>query len=106
MATPTVSLLPIFPAPPRPPPDGQWTADYGNQLNRWLENVTAYWAGFTYGRFSGMMLSTTFPTSAYGLRVGEVFLNVNVLTVVRANDAWLTPGLSMTGSVGTITVSV
>lgn len=100
----TNQLIPIFPAPPRPPPGG-WTPDYGNQLNRWLENVTAILSNFTYGRFSGMMLADTFPTSGYGLRAGEVFANDGVLTVVRPDDIWI-GSFAVTGSVGTITVSV
>ncbi len=96
-------LVAIFPAPPRPP-SGQWTADYGNQLDRWLRNVTDQLSGFTYERVSGMLWVG--PFSPEGLRTGEVFANVNVLTVIRLNDAWLWPGVSATGAVGTITVSV
>jgi hypothetical protein len=103
MADSGTPLIPIFPAPPRPPPQG-WTPDYGNQLNRWLENITNQLSGFTYGRFNGMMLATTFPTSADGLRVGEVFTNGNVLTVVRANDAWVF-GVSATTGLGSVTVT-
>ncbi len=98
-------LIPIFPAPPRPPPGG-WTQDYGNQLDRWLRNVTDTLAAFNYGKFSGMMLAATFPSTPEGLKTGEVFTNINILTVVRLNDAWIWPGVSITGSVGTITVSV
>src|SRR4051812_48388651 len=97
-------LIPIFPAPPRPPAGNQWTADYGKHLYRWLTNLTANLSGFTYGRFNGMMWVG--PTSVVGLRTGEVFANGNILTVVRLNDAWIAPGISATGSVGTITVSV
>lgn len=92
-------LIPIFPAPPRP-----GTPDYGNQLDRWLRNVTDILGGFTYGRFSGMLWVG--PTSPAGLKTGEVFANGNVLTVVRLQDAWISPGVSATGAVGTITVSV
>lgn len=97
-------IIPIFPAPPRPPASG-WNENYGNELNRWLENVTRQLTGFTYGRFSGMMLATTFPTSGYGLRAGEVFANDGVLTMVREDDIWI-GSFAVTGSVGTITVSV
>ena len=97
-------LVPIFPAPPRPPPQG-WTPDYGNQLNRWLTNITDQLAGFTYGRFSGMLAAETFPTSGYGLRTGEVFANDGILTVVQADGAYL-GSFAVTGSVGTLTVSV
>lgn len=97
-------LIPIFPAPPRPPPQG-WTPDYGNQLNRWLENVTNILSGFTYGRFSGMLLAPTFPTSGYGLRAGEVFANDGILTVVRPDDIWA-GGFTMSVGIGTLTVHV
>lgn len=104
MASAQTQLVPIFPAPPRPPPQG-WTPDYGNQLNRWLENVTNTLTGFAYGRFSGMLLASTFPTSGYGLRAGEVFANNGILTMVRVDDIWL-GAFSVTGAVGTLTVSV
>jgi hypothetical protein len=104
MADSGTPLIPIFPAPPRPPPQG-WTPDYGNQLNRWLQNVTDTFAAFTYGKFSGILLAPTFPTSGYGLRAGEVFANAGILTVVRPDDIWV-GGLTATCQVGTITVSV
>lgn len=102
--TTNTPLVPIFPAPPRPPANG-WTESYGNELNRWLENVTRQLTGFTYGRFSGMMLATTFPRGAYGLRVGEGYLNGRVLTFVLEGDVGLST-VYATGSVGTITVTV
>jgi len=98
------ALISIFPAPPRPPASG-WNENYGNELNRWLENVTNTLSGFTYGKFSGMLLADTFPTSGYGLRAGEVFANDGVLTMVRVDDIWM-GSFAVTGSVGTITVSV
>ena len=97
-------LIPIFPAPPRPPTQG-WTPSYGNELTRWLQNVSEYFVQFNYLKASGMMLATTFPASAYGLRVGEGWLNVRVLTFVIEGDVGL-DGVEMTGSVGTITVTV
>jgi hypothetical protein len=97
-------LIPIFPAPPRPPAEG-WTPDYGNQLNRWLANISEQFVQFTYLKASGLLLADTFPTSGYGLRAGEVFANDGVLTVVRPDDIWM-GAFTVTGSVGTITVSV
>ncbi len=104
MVASSAPLIPIFPAPPRPPPSGVWTPDYGNQLNRWLENVTNTLTGFTYARLNGMLWVG--PFSPEGLKTGEVFANVNILTVIRLEDAWIWPGVSATGAVGTITVSV
>lgn len=95
---------PIFPAPPRPP-DGQWNADYGNQLNRWLQNTIDQLSGFTYGRFGGIMLAPTFPTSGYGLRAGEVFANDGILTVVRTDDIWL-GSFAIDVGLGSVTVTV
>jgi hypothetical protein len=97
-------LIPIFPAPPRPPASG-WDQNYGNELNRWLANVTEQFINFTYQKASGIMIATSFPRSAYGLRVGEGWLNVRVLTFVIEGDIGLST-VSATGSVGTITVSV
>lgn len=100
---PNTPLIPIFPAPPRPPAQG-WTPNYGNELTRWLQNISEHFDDFTYGRFTGMLLMS-FPQSAYGLRVGEGWLNVRVLTFVIEGDIGLST-VSATGSVGTITVSV
>lgn len=52
-----------------------------------------------------MMLAETFPRGAYGLRVGEGYLNGRVLTFVLEGDIGLDT-VSATGSVGTITVTV
>lgn len=104
MATPGgQQLIPIFPAPPRPP-DGSWTPGYGNELNRWLTNVVNILAGFTYGRFGGMMVATTFPQTDSGLYPGEVFIHNGVLTVSALDTVYL-EGVSVTGSVGTLTVT-
>ena len=98
-------LIPIFPAPPRPPGAG-WTEDYGNQLNRWLTSLTANLSGFTYLRANGMLVATTFPRSAYGLRVGEGFVDEEgYLRFVLDGDVGLS-GVEATGSVGDLTVTV
>lgn len=99
-----VHVLPIFPAPPRPPAEG-WTADYGNQLNRWLTNITTQLAGWTFVRASHIMVPNTFYVSAYGLRVGEVYANDGILTVVLEGDIGL-DGVEATGSVGDLTITV
>tara|TARA_R110000868_G_scaffold352421_1_gene613677 strand:- start:141 stop:512 length:372 start_codon:yes stop_codon:yes gene_type:complete len=96
------ALLPIFPAPPRPPTQG-WTPSYGNELTRWLENISQHFDDFTYGRFTGLLF-LSFPPSAYGLRVGEAYLNGRVLTVVLTGDTGLST-VYATGSVGTITTT-
>ncbi len=96
-------LIPIFPAVPRPP--AEWNTNYANELTRWLNNVASQISGFTYVRLNGMMVASTFPQTGYGLRVGEVFSNDGILTVVQADENYLGP-LSMTGAVGTITVHV
>lgn len=99
-----VNQIPILPAPPRPPPSG-WSQEYGNELNRWLTSISEILTGFTYGRFNGLFLATTFPTSGYGLRAGEVFANDGILTVVREDDIWA-GGFAITTELGTLTVTV
>lgn len=100
----SLNQIPILPAPPRPPPSG-WTQEYGNELNRWLTNVSGVLTGFSYGRFSGTFLATTFPRGAYGLYVGEGYLNGRVLTFVLEGDIGLST-VYATGAVGTLTVTV
>lgn len=95
--------IPMFPAPPRPPREG-WTPAYGNELTRWLQNISEHFDDFTYGRFNGLLL-LSFPTSGYDLRVGEVFSNGGVLTVVRENDIWA-GGFAVTTELGSLTVTV
>lgn len=94
----------ILPAPPRPPESG-WTRDYGNELNRWLENLQRLLGGFTYVRANGIFLAPTFPTTGYGLRAGEVFVNDGVLTVVRPDDIWA-GGFAVSAQLGSLTVTV
>jgi len=95
----------IIPPPPRPPPGGEWTVDYGNQLNRWLENLARIVGGVNYGRFNGIYLASSFPTSGYGLYPGEVFANDGILTVVRPDDIWL-GSFAVGAELGTLTVTV
>lgn len=99
------SQIVIIPAPPRPPVDG-WTVDYGNQLNRWLENLSRLATSVSYGRFNGLYLADSFPVSAYDLKPGEVFANAGILTVVRSGDVGLSgTSVTATGTLGTITVT-
>lgn len=93
-------LIPIFPAVPRP-----GSADYQQQLTRWMQNTIDYLAGFIFGRFNGMLLATTFPQTGVGLTPGEVFVDGDILRVVKLGGAYLS-SVSATAAVGTITVSV
>lgn len=102
MATPDQAI--VLPAPPRPPADGVWTREYGNELNRWLENLQRVVTGVVYLRANGLFLATTFPTTGYGLRAGEVFANDGVLTMVREDDIWL-GAFAVTAELGTLTVT-
>lgn len=88
-------------APPRPPPE--WTAEYGQQLLRWLQTVERVLSGVSYGRFSGLFLPGL-PTSGYNLRPGEVFANAGVLTVVREDDIWV-GGFAISVDSGSVTTS-
>lgn len=95
----------ILPAPPRVPAEG-WTADYGNQMNRWLQSLSLQLAGISYLRGSALYLSPeSMHTSGYGLKPGEVFANAGILTMVRADDIWA-GSFEITGEVGTLTVTV
>lgn len=98
---PRVALLP---APPRPP--AEYSLDYGNQLNRWLTNLSELIGGLSYLRGSGLFLSLdSLPTTGYGLRPGEVFANDGVLTIVREDDIYL-GSLTATSALGGLTVTV
>jgi hypothetical protein len=93
----------IIPAPPRPPA-GVEPQQYFNEMTRWLENFSRLVAGVHYLRGSGLYLPEL-DQSAYGLKAGEVWANAGILTWVREGDNGLT-GVSATGSVGTLTVTV
>jgi hypothetical protein len=105
MADNDASVVPIIPAPPRPPRAG-WTESYGNELNRWLENTIRTLTGFQYARLWGMYLAPgVFPTSGDGLKPGEVFSNDGILTLVREGDIWA-GGFEVSAELGTLTVTV
>lgn len=96
----------ILPQVPQPPRDGTWTAEYGRELTRWLLNFERIFTNPFYLRGNGLFFPDgALATSGYGLRVGEVFSNAGVLTVVRPDDIWA-GGFAVTGAVGTITVTV
>lgn len=92
----------VLPAPPRY--YGQSAADYANQLNRWLESLYQYATGVTYLRGNGLFLPGL-PTTGFGLRVGEVFANGGVLTIVREGDIWADT-FAVEVDAGSVTVSV
>lgn len=92
----------VLPAPPRY--TGQDTQDYANQMNRWLDNLYRYVTGITYLRGNGLFLPGL-ATSGAGLRIGEVFSNAGVLTIVAEGDIWA-GSVSATCAVGTVTVTV
>lgn len=96
--------LPILSPPPRG--TSEWTQEYANQLNRWLENLARLFGGIYYLRGSGLYLSPdSLPVGPYGLYPGEVWANDGILTWVREGDI----GLSMvygTGTVGSVTVTI
>lgn len=92
----------IIPPPPRPPKE--YSQDYGNQLNRWFDNLTELLNGIHYGRFNGLFLPPPFATSGYGLKPGEVFANAGILTIVREGDVWI-GSLSITVAAGSVTVA-
>lgn len=120
---PTKSSATIQPAPPRAP--NEYTADWANQINRWLINYTRL-AAFPAVLRGGRLYLPSLPTSGAGLIVGEVYRDGDLLRVVLEGAGYagtvsaagqlgtlgvyygkvFPTGLSATGSVGTLTVSV
>lgn len=99
---PTKSVATLAPAPPRAPND--YTADWANQLNRWLINYTRL-AGFPAVLRGGRLYLPSLPASGYGLIVGEVYRDGDLLRVVLEGSGYI-GGVAATGSVGTLTVTV
>lgn len=99
---PTRSSATTQPAPPRAPLE--FTADWANQLNRWLTNYTRL-AAFPAVLRGGRLYLPSLPASGYGLIVGEVYRDGDLLRIVLEKNAYI-GGLSAAGSVGTLTVSV
>lgn len=99
---PTKSSATITPAPPRAPND--YTADWANQLNRWLINYTRL-AGFPAVLRGGRLYLPSLPGSGAGLIVGEVYRDGDLLRIVIEGAGYVT-GFAAQGSVGTLTVSV
>lgn len=99
---PTKSSAPIPPAPPRAP--NIYTQDWANQINRWLVNYTRL-ANFPAVLRGGRLYLPSLPGSGYGLIVGEVYRDGDLLRIVLEKNAYI-GGEAATGSVGTLTVSV
>ncbi len=102
------AVVPIIPAPPRPPdnPTPEALRNYFYELTRWLENLSRLFGGITYLRGGSLYLAPeSFPTSGYGLYPGEVFANDGVLTWVRADDIWA-GGFAIETGLGELTVTV
>jgi len=120
---PTKSSATLQPAPPRAPLE--FSADWANQLNRWLINYTRL-ANFPAVLRGGRLYLPSLPTSGAGLIVGEVYRDGDLLRVVIEGAGYVgtvsatgqlgtldvyygkvfPTGLSATGSVGTLTVTV
>lgn len=99
---PTKSSAALFPAPPRAP--NEYTQDWAFQLNRWLINYTRL-AGFPAVLRGGRLYVPSLPTSGYGLIVGEIYRDGDLLRVVLEGSGYV-GGVVSAGSVGTLTVSV
>ena len=106
MSTPDVrqSTATLPPAPPRAP--FEYSQNWAFQLNRWIENYTRL-ADFPAVLRGCRLYLPSLPDNPVGLIIGEVYRDADVLKIVLANYAYIGPtGLSATGSVGTLTVTV
>lgn len=99
---PTRSTATTQPAPPRAPLE--FSADWANQLNRWLINYTRL-ANFPAVLRGGRLYLPSLPASGAGLIVGEVYRDGDLLRVVLEGYCYAQT-IVATGSVGTLTVSV
>lgn len=92
----------VFPAPPRSP--SVFTQDWAEQLNRWLVNYTRL-AGFPAALRGGRLILPSLPASGYGLNVGEVYRDGNVLKIVLEGSCYV-GGEMAEGRLGTLSVTV
>lgn len=92
----------ITPAPPRAPLE--YSQNWAWQLNRWLENSTRL-SSFPAVLRGGRLYLPSLPTAGYGLIVGEVYRDGDILRVVIENAGYMAP-VTAAGSVGTLTVTV
>jgi hypothetical protein len=99
---PLKSTATIVPAPPRSPQS--WSPDWAEQLNRWLINYIRL-ANFPAVLRGGRLYLPSLPASGYGLIVGEVYRDGNVLKVVLEGNGYM-GSVAATGFVGTLTVTV
>lgn len=96
------STAPIPPAPPRAP--REYTQDWAFQLNRWIENYTRL-ADFPAVLRGGRLYLPGLPSSGYGLIVGEVYRDGDILRIVVEDAGYVAP-VAATCEVGTLTVTV
>ena len=99
-SNPAKSTATIEPAPPRAP--NEYTQDWANQINRWLTNYTRL-AGFPAVLRGGRLYLPSLPTSGYGLIVGEVYRDGDLLRIVLEGNGYI-GGVSATGALGTLDV--
>jgi hypothetical protein len=98
----TPNSQPTLTTPPRP--QAEFSLEYANQLYRWLQAFEQQQNGFMFLRANGLYYPGIAPIG-YGLRVGEVFSNDGILTVVQTDDIWA-GSLSATVELGSVTVTV
>lgn len=98
--TKSVGVIP--PAPPRAP--NEYTQGWADQLNRWLINYLRI-MGFPAVLRGGRLFLPSLPNSGYGLMVGEVYRDGDLLRIVLEGTGYV-GSLSASGSVGTLTVTV
>lgn len=80
----------------------EFTADWANQLNRWLTNYTRL-AAFPAVLRGGRLYLPSLPASGAGLIVGEVYRDGDLLRIVLEGNCYAQT-VSATGAVGTLGV--
>lgn len=92
----------IIPRFPRPGGEGI-TDSYIDQLIAALEEAIDTLNSTRQRNFTEINLTNT-QTHGAGLRIGDVFTDTGILSIVQAGIGYAAP-LSMTGSVGTVSIT-
>ena len=93
---------PILPGLPQPP--HELSLPWARQIHRWLEVLSDQRKYATGTLRGGGLFLTDLDNTGYGLKVGEVFSNAGILTIVREGDIWI-GSQYITSQLGSVTVT-